>query len=97
MSETGSMEVQMRKLDTVLKGRKVSFLKMDIEGAELETLKGARMLISEQKPTLAICIYHSDNDMLEILPFLHELVPDYKFYIRHYSYGVFETVLYAVI
>lgn len=74
----------------------VSFIKMDIEGAEMEALKGARNTILRNKPKLAICIYHKKEDLWEIPYFIKKLVPEYRIYIRHYSNCETETVLYAV-
>lgn len=74
----------------------VTFIKMDIEGAELEALKGSRGIIRECKPKLAICVYHKKEDLIEIPAYIKELVPEYKLYIRHYSNSEYETVLYAV-
>jgi FkbM family methyltransferase len=75
----------------------VTFIKMDIEGAELNALKGAEKTIIKHKPKLAICIYHKPEDVWEIPNLLLDFVPDYKFYIRHYSFNDTETVLYAFI
>lgn len=75
---------------------KVTFIKMDIEGAELEALKGCREIIKRDKPRLAICIYHKKEDLTEIPMYIKELVPEYKLYVRHYSNDAGETVLYAV-
>jgi hypothetical protein len=70
---------------------------MDIEGAELNALKGAERIIREQKPKLAICIYHKPEDVWKIPSLLLDFVPDYKFYIRHYFYSSFwNTVLFAL-
>lgn len=76
---------------------KVTFIKMDIEGAELEALKGSKKTIKKYKPKLAICIYHKEEDLIEIPRFIKEIVPEYKLYIRHYSNTNAQTVLYAVI
>jgi hypothetical protein len=70
---------------------------MDIEGAEMSALSGARNTIIGAKPKLAICIYHSDEDMIRIIMFLKELVPEYRFFIRHHSNIDVETVLYAMV
>ena len=84
------------RLDDVLAGERVTFIKMDIEGAEMSALRGAETLIKQQKPKLAICIYHSPEDMLEIPLYIKSLVPEYKIYIRHYTDLMYETVCYAV-
>ena len=76
----------------------VSFIKMDIEGSELNALKGAEKTILRDKPKLAICIYHSNEDMLCIPEYIYTLVPDYKFYVRQYGKYpyIYDTVLYAL-
>lgn len=88
---------QVKTLDEVLAGEEVTFIKMDIEGAEQSALEGARELIKSQKPVLAICIYHSPQDMLELPVLIKQLNPEYKIYIRHYTEVMFETVCYAVL
>lgn len=74
----------------------ITFIKMDIEGAELEALKGSSKIIKKYMPKLAISLYHKKDDILEIPLYIKELVPEYKLYIRHYSNTSVETVLYAV-
>jgi FkbM family methyltransferase len=89
--------IQVDEIDNITKGEEVTFIKMDIEGAELEALKGATETIKKYKPKLAICIYHRECDIVEIPRFIHQLVPQYKFYIRHHSFLPWETVLYAIL
>lgn len=74
----------------------MTYIKMDIEGAELEALKGAKNIIETQRPKLAICIYYSLSDLYEIPLYLMQICKGYKFYVRHYSYGWIESVLYAI-
>ncbi|SEF67657.1 methyltransferase, FkbM family [Butyrivibrio sp. Su6] len=76
---------------------KVSFIKMDIEGSEVEALKGARQTICRDKPCMAICIYHKPSHLWEIPMMVHEMVPEYKLHIRHYGASMYGTILYAVI
>ena len=90
----GGFTVPAVALDDVISGR-VTFIKMDIEGSELEALKGARRIISGQKPRLAISIYHKPMDFLLIPEYILSLVPEYKMAIRHYGADALETVLYA--
>jgi FkbM family methyltransferase len=99
IASDGEEIIETIGLDEYLKEEKerVTFIKMDIEGAELNALKGAERIIKEQKPKLAICIYHKPEDMWEIPSLLLSFVPDYKFYIRHYHFfSPYETVLYAL-
>jgi FkbM family methyltransferase len=82
--------------DAVTDGDRVTFIKMDIEGAELEALKGAREIIVRDRPKLAISIYHNREDYVEISAYIKSLVPEYKAYMRQYSANPIETVLYCV-
>ncbi len=97
LSEYGKTKVAVTSIDKFLSGKeRVSFIKMDIEGAEIEALKGARNTILKDKPDLAICVYHRNEDILEIPRNILELDPTYELYLRHYDLTEFETVLYAV-
>lgn len=97
ISEQGDSVIDVISLDEVLDGRPITFLKMDIEGAELEALKGAQKTIRRYKPHLAICVYHSIQDIIDIPLYILNLDLDYKLYIRHYSSYDCETVLHAFI
>ena len=68
---------------------------MDVEGAELKSLMGARETIIKNRPRLAICVYHKPEDLYEIPGYILSLVPEYKFLLRHYSSSNAETILYA--
>ncbi len=95
--EEGTATVQMVCLDDVLKMVSPTMIKMDIEGAELDALRGAKRIIQEQTPDLAVCVYHKMSHLWEIVLYLYELVPQYRFYLRsHYGFTM-ETVLYATL
>lgn len=97
--DEGQHRIEAVSLDEeilVKRNEKVTFIKMDIEGAELKTLKGARRIISEQHPKLAICVYHRPEDIFEIPEYIKTLNPNYKFYFRHYTLAEWDTVLYAI-
>lgn len=91
-----SLEGEIVRLDDELNER-ISFLKMDIESAELDALEGAKEHIKKYKPTLAICVYHTPTHLWEIPLYIKSLVPEYKIYLRHYSDRDTETVCYAII
>jgi len=83
-------------LDNVLADKEITYIKMDIEGAEVPALQGCKKIISEQKPKLAICLYHKISDFWEVPLLIKSFRPDYKFAVRHYNpYGFMGTVLYA--
>lgn len=83
-------------IDEELAGEEITFIKMDIEGVEIEALKGAEKIIKEQKPKLAICVYHRTSDFWQIPKLLKEFNPEYQFMLRHYTRNnLFDTVLYA--
>ncbi len=88
--------VEADRLDHILEEKPVTFIKMDIEGAELRALKGAQRILKEQKPKLAICLYHKVQDFWEIPSYLKEIVPEYRFEVRHHFWlSLYGTVLYA--
>lgn len=62
----------------------VDFIKLDIEGAELDALKGARNTIAIFKPKMAICTYHKTEDIWELAQYIKSIRPDYEFAWRHY-------------
>lgn len=88
-------ECEIYDLDSYFKDIHVGFLKADIEGYEMEMLRGATNLIKRDKPKIAICIYHKLTDYYEIPLFIHELVPEYKFSVHHHSEIFEESVLYC--
>lgn len=88
--------VPVKSIDNTYECKRASFIKMDIEGSEYNALLGAKNIISANKPKLAICIYHSDEDMLRIAELIHSMVPEYQLFIRQHSDTLCETVLYAV-
>ena len=88
--------VQALALDDFLYDKDISYIKMDIEGAELEALRGARRIIQEKKPRLAISIYHKLEDIWTIPCEILDYCSDYRFYLRHYSFSDYDTVLYAI-
>ena len=69
---------------------------MDVEGAELRSLEGAKKTILKNRPKLAICIYHKPEDMITLPEFVLGLGLDYKLYIRSHSNAENEVVMYAV-
>lgn len=97
ISEQGSAKIEVKALDHLKECQSATYIKMDIEGAELEALKGAKNIIMERKPKLAICIYHKPQDFFEIPIYIKKLNPNYKLFIhQHHASYPNETVLYAI-
>jgi FkbM family methyltransferase len=69
-------------LDSHLDGRPVSFIKADVEGMEMELLRGAEQTIRKYRPKLAISAYHYPNHLFEIAEYIRTLVPEYRFRLR---------------
>lgn len=73
-----------------------TFIKLDVEGAELEALKGAAATIKRNRPKLAVCVYHRPSDLSDIPLYINSLAPGYRFFLRQHQPVACETVLYAV-
>lgn len=97
-SDWEKVEVDITTLDKYCSQNNIKpdFIKMDIEGAELSALKGAIATIQKCRPQLAISIYHSDSDFINIPLFLKNNLTNYHFALGHYSAHCIETVLYAI-
>ena len=95
INSKGITKMYLTAIDNVVKDERVTFIKMDVEGAELKSLMGARNTIIKNHPRLAICAYHKREDLYELPGYILSLVPEYKFLLRHYCSREYETVLYA--
>ena len=91
----GVEEIETVALDDVLDGKRITFIKMDIEGAEYEALLGARKLITENRPRMAISVYHKFEDFVTLAALVLEMHPDYRIAFRHYGFDELETVMYV--
>ncbi len=96
VSESGNTLLECISLDDILHNFIPTFIKMDVEGAEVEAIKGARCTISKHKPGLAISVYHRIEHLWKIPLLLKSIEDKYKFYLRSYEHFNQETVLYAV-
>ncbi len=76
--------------------KKVDFIKMDVEGAEVEVLHGAEKTMRRFRPKLAISVYHSISDFVDVFEFISRLDLGYRFYLGHYTIHWHETVLFAM-
>jgi FkbM family methyltransferase len=95
LSPTGQTEIDVVRLDDEVQ-EPITFLKLDIEGAEYEALLGAAAHIRSDTPTMAVCIYHNQQDFWRIPFQVLQYNDRYNLYVRHYSEGVNETVMFFV-
>ena len=91
-----SISIMTVALDKTLVGAAPNYIKMDIEGAEKEAILGAKEIIAENSPTLAICLYHKPQDIWELPLLINSINPNYDMYIRLYGSMGLELVLYCV-
>ena len=77
-------------LDIDVKG--TLYIKMDIEGAEMDALYGAQDIIKKYHPYLAICLYHRKNDLVDIPLYVKSLYSNYRIYLR----GGYHTIMWAI-
>ena len=93
----GAMNVEQITLDDWCAENEVipNFIKMDIEGAEVDALQGASKIIAKHKPQLAISLYHNPSDMWVIPALIKEICPEYRFWCKKNTPDVSEFVLYC--
>jgi FkbM family methyltransferase len=92
----GGSEIEVTTIDDVVGEERVTFIKMNIEGAEIDALKGAARTIRRWRPKLAISAYHRPSDLWCIPRLVRWLREDYGLYLRQHDGGVIETVLYGL-
>ncbi len=93
--EGGSDQIAVTTLDEFLE-IKSSFIKMDLEGWELRALKGSRRHLEDDRAILAIAVYHDILDFIKIPEYILSVQGNYKIYLRHYTEGWSETVMYFI-
>ena len=98
-SEDGDIQVDVTTIDEVVGNEKTAFIKMDIEGSELEALRGAEKVIKRDMPILAVSAYHRQEDFITLIPYINSIHSNgkrYKLYLRHHGCVSTELVLYGI-
>jgi FkbM family methyltransferase len=93
LDEAGGVQVRVSRLDDEVAD--ATFIKMDTEGHEMKVLQGARRIIGQSRPRMAITGYHYAGDLLGIAKLVHDIVPEYRLRLRHHSFWYYDTILYA--
>ncbi len=90
-------DVKMMKTDTMLRGEAATYIKIDVEGAELNALKGAEKTITQFHPKLNVALYHRNEDLFELPLLINRMNKKYKLYMRHHPYiPDWDTNLYCI-
>jgi len=92
----GDGQVDCVSLDSYLANEHPTFIKMDVEGYELEALAGARQIIARDAPALAVCVYHAQDHIWKVPLQILYYNPSYKFYLRPHLRDAWDTVCYAI-
>jgi FkbM family methyltransferase len=95
-AELERIDVPCVRLDDALAGLAPTFIKMDIEGAELDAIRGGARTIADHAPILTVCSYHQQDHLWVIPLLIHSIRPDYRFYLRPHLLEVWDLVCYAV-
>ena len=97
-SHTGKqVEIQCRALDSILDGRELDYIKYDVEGAEHQALLGSRNVIKAHHPHLLVSAYHRSADLFDLPMLIKELNPNYKLYLRRFTYiPAWDLNIYAI-
>lgn len=91
------VEVQGVKVDTLLKDKIPTLIKIDVEGCEKEALDGAEQSITKHKPKLILSLYHRREDIFELPLKIKAMNSSYKLYLRHHPYiPGWDTNLYCI-
>jgi FkbM family methyltransferase len=96
ISDHGDIEVQCSPLDDLLADECPTYIKMDIEGAEMDALQGATTVLRGSRPALAICLYHVQDHLWRIPSHIHDLMGEAQLFLRQYCVNGFELVCYAI-
>ncbi|MGN0446800.1 MAG: FkbM family methyltransferase [Acutalibacteraceae bacterium] len=95
--QTGRRVAHTTDLDTLLGEQPVTYVKMDVEGADKETLLGMQKTLARQQPKLAVSAYHRTEDLLMLPDLIRQGNPNYRIYLRHHPYiPAWETNYYCV-
>ncbi len=97
IKKNGTEMLPVTKIDTLYKRRRVSYIKMDVEGSEKEALLGGIQTLRRDRPKLNIAVYHRSEDIFSMPLLLHSIVPEYRLYLRQHPYiPAWDLNLYAL-
>lgn len=95
ISDIGRQETEIIMIDDLLDEDGATYIKMNIEGSELQALRGATKTIKSCQTKLAIAGYHKTWDLWEVPLLIYDMNSDYSFYLRSYMNNL-SFVYYAI-
>lgn len=95
ISNQGTVKIDTISIDEY-KEAQPTYIKIDIEGVEIEALNGAINTIKTSKPKLAIASYHYPKHLWEIPLLVKSINSSYKIKLRHYTDSVFDSIFYFI-
>jgi FkbM family methyltransferase len=96
ISSQGNLEVDVVPLDETIADEAPTFIKMDIEGAEIDTLLGASHIIEKYTPILAISTYHLQDHLWRLPLLVNSICSDYSYFLIPHGENGLESVFYAI-
>ena len=91
-------EVKVNSLDNILCGRRVDYIKYDVEGSEYEAICGSADTIKTHKPSLLVSLYHQSRDVFFLPLYIKSICPEYSLCLRRFKYiPAWDINLYAKI
>ncbi|MGC8490162.1 MAG: FkbM family methyltransferase [Syntrophobacteraceae bacterium] len=97
ISDGGDIEIKVISVDEFLDGRKITLLKMDPPGNIIpKALIGSHKTINAFRPRLVLGAYHSFEAIFDVPMMVHDILPEYNLYLRHLSWTICETDLFAI-
>jgi FkbM family methyltransferase len=96
ISNSSGKDCQAYKIDDLSEADDITFIKLNIEGAEPNAISGAAMIIRKQQPKLAVAVYHRPDHLWSLAKKIKDINSAYRLYLRQHDGGTIETVLYGI-
>ncbi|MCQ2516630.1 MAG: FkbM family methyltransferase [Saccharofermentans sp.] len=97
VSSDGEIIIPAITVDSIMNGRKVDFIKFDVEGNEHKAIIGAQETIRKYRPQMLMSCYHRSEDIFDLALQVLKINPEYKVYMRHLPYvPCWDTAFYFV-
>ncbi len=74
-----------------------TLVKLDLEGGELEALRGAGRVLRESAPVMAVTVYHRADHLWTLPLQLVEAQPQYRLFLRAHAESGWDASVYAVV